>query len=105
MANQYDTVYEMVSRIPVGFVATYGQIARLINKPHGARPVGYALAALPDNKQVPWHRVVNAKGMLSKRAKAGYEDFQRILLEDEGIVFNKSGEIDLARFLWVADNR
>jgi len=105
MTNQHDTVYEMVSRIPVGFVATYGQIARLINKPHGARQVGYALAALPDSKQVPWHRVVNAKGMLSARVKAGYEDFQRILLEDEGIVFNDGGVIDLTRFLWVIDIR
>jgi len=100
MPGSYDEIYEMVSRIPVGRVATYGQIARLVNKPHGARQVGYALAALRDNNMVPWHRVVNARGEISARAKAGCEDFQRILLEDEGVEFTLDGRIDLARFTW-----
>lgn len=90
----------MVCRIPEGRVATYGQIAHLLKRPHGARQVGYALAALRDDNQVPWHRVVNARGEISSRVKAGREDFQRILLEDEGIIFNQDGRIDLARFLW-----
>lgn len=90
----------MVRRVPEGHVATYGQIARLLKQPNGARQVGYALAALRGGKQVPWHRVVNAQGEISSRAKAGREDFQRILLEDEGIVFNQHGRIDLTRFLW-----
>lgn len=90
----------MVCLVPEGHVATYGQIARLLKWPHGARQVGYALAALRDGQKVPWHRVVNARGEISSRAKAGYEDFQRILLEDEGIAFDKDGRIDLARFLW-----
>ena len=100
MASSYDAIYEMVCRIPEGHVATYGQIARLIDKPNGARQVGYALAALRDNETVPWHRVVNARGEISARAKAGYEDFQRILLEDEGIEFNLDGRINLDKFVW-----
>ena len=90
----------MICDIPEGYVATYGQIARLLKRPHGARQVGYALAALKDDKEVPWYRVVNARGEISSRTKAGYEDYQRILLEDEGVVFNPEGQIDLARFLW-----
>lgn len=100
MSSNYQVIYEMISRVPEGRVATYGQIARLVKRPYGARQVGYALAALNDNGDVPWHRVVNARGEISSRTKAGYEDFQRILLEDEGIVFNQAGQIDLAQFLW-----
>jgi methylated-DNA-protein-cysteine methyltransferase-like protein len=100
MATIYDEIYAVVCRIPEGQVATYGQIARLINRPRGARQVGYALAALSDDKQVPWHRVVNAQGCISRRADSGYEDYQRKLLEGEGITFDENGRIDLSRYLW-----
>ncbi len=90
----------MVRRIPEGRVATYGQIARLINRPRGARQIGYALAALSDDKRVPWHRVVNAQGGISRRANGDYEDYQRILLESEGITFDENGRIDLTQYLW-----
>lgn len=100
MTRLYDHIYAVVRLIPGGQVATYGQIARLINRPRGARQVGYALAALSDDKQVPWHRVVNAQGGISRRAKGGYEDYQRILLESEGVTFDKDGRIDLPRYLW-----
>ena len=98
----YDEIYKMVCGIPQGQVATYGQIARLVNRPRAARQVGYALAALPADRQVPWHRVVNAKGEISSRAHADYENYQRILLEDEGVEFGLYGRIDLARYLWAA---
>lgn len=90
----------MVRRIPEGRVATYGQIARLIKRPRGARQIGYALAALSDDKQVPWHRVVNAQGGISQRANADYEEYQRILLESEGVAFDANGRIDLSQYLW-----
>ncbi|MBL4671048.1 MAG: MGMT family protein, partial [Arenicella sp.] len=64
--------------------------------------VGYALAALPEEHEIPWHRVVNIKGEISSRSKAGYEDYQRILLEDEGIEFSPAGRIYLKQFLWDA---
>ena len=57
-------------------------------------------AALSDDKQVPWHRVVNARGGVSRRSKGGYEEYQRILLESEGIIFDESGCIDLSTYLW-----
>lgn len=98
--NLYAQVYEMVCEIPEGRVASYGQIARLIGRPRHARHVGYALAALPDEHEVPWHRVVNSKGEISSRSKAGYEDYQRILLEEEGVEFNPAGRIYMKQFVW-----
>ena len=90
----------MVDRIPPGQVATYGQIARLLGQPRGARQVGYALAALSPDSPVPWHRVVNAQGRISPRGLDGAHDLQRLLLEDEGVAFDNQGRIDLSRFGW-----
>jgi methylated-DNA-protein-cysteine methyltransferase-like protein len=99
-----DKVYDLVRRIPPGRVATYGQIAALAGFPRHARQVGYALAALREcHDVVPWHRVVNAGGRVSPRAEPGYEDYQRILLEDEGVVFDDSGRLSLSRFQWQPD--
>lgn len=100
MSGVYERIYRAVRRIPEGRVASYGQIARLIGAPSRARQVGYALAALRDADPVPWHRVVNARGEISRRADPGYADWQRILLEGEGIEFDAAGRIDLARFQW-----
>jgi methylated-DNA-protein-cysteine methyltransferase-like protein len=69
--------------------------------PGRARQVGYALAALPDSHDVPWHRIVNARGEVSPRSAAlGYEQLQRTLLEAEGISFDERGRVDLERFGW-----
>lgn len=97
----YDTYYRVVRRVPRGHVATYGTVAREAGFPGRARQVGYALAALPDGSDVPWHRIVNARGEVSPRADAlGYERLQRTLLEAEGVRFDASGRIDLDRFGW-----
>ena len=58
----YSRIYEIVNHIPQGKVATYGQIARLAGVLGHARLVGYALHSLPDELEVPWHRVINWKG-------------------------------------------
>ncbi|WP_243689406.1 MGMT family protein [Geotalea toluenoxydans] len=62
--NSYRHIYSIVSCIPKGRVATYGQIAQLAGIPGGARLVGYALSILAD-RSIPWHRVVNARGAIS----------------------------------------
>ena len=97
----HETFHRIVQCIPEGRVATYGQIAALAERPRNARQVGYALARLGDDG-VPWHRVVNARGEVSERGLDLLEsvDRQRFLLEDEGIVFNRRGRIDLSRFGW-----
>ena len=106
MAGFYDAVYAVVRAIPAGRVATYGQVARLAGRPRGARQVGYALAALetrdPRPDRVPWHRVVNACGGISMRARPGAEEVQRLLLEAEGVVFDGAGRVSLERFAWHA---
>jgi methylated-DNA-protein-cysteine methyltransferase-like protein len=96
----FDAVYAIVRRIPEGRVATYGQIARLLGLPRHARQVGYALAVLTHAEGVPWHRVVNARGEISRRADPGGDEYQRSLLEDEGVEFDIAGRISMARFQW-----
>jgi methylated-DNA-protein-cysteine methyltransferase-like protein len=96
----YQRIYAQVKRIPRGRVATYGQIARLAGLAGHARQVGYALAALPDEIRVPWHRVVNAKGEISARSESHDEIRQRSLLERENVVFDSKGRIPLRRFQW-----
>lgn len=102
MSNAYQDIYAVVSLIPYGKVATYGQVARLANRPNGARQVGYALAALRGDHDVPWHRVVNAQGKVSQRATPDYENVQQILLEDEGVEFGLHHKIDLSAYRWDA---
>ena len=93
----YERIYEEVGRIPHGLVATYGQVARRVGMPRGARQVGYAMAALgrgTPRPGVPWHRVVNAKGETS----IGEEQVRR--LEAEGVIFDDNGRIDLHVYGW-----
>ena len=87
-------------RIPRGRVATYGQIAGLARIGPHPRVVGYALHALPDGSDVPWHRVVNAAGRVSLRSSPGADSLQRALLEREGVRFDARDRIDLERFRW-----
>ncbi|MDJ0926509.1 MAG: MGMT family protein [Gammaproteobacteria bacterium] len=100
MATIYDAIYDMVRRIPSGRVATYGLIAQLVDRPRGARQVGYALGKLCQDSDVPWHRVVNAQGRISPRGLYGSDDLQRLLLESEHVEFDQDGRIDLKRYLW-----
>jgi methylated-DNA-protein-cysteine methyltransferase-like protein len=92
----------VVANIPHGRVATYAQIAALAGLVGrgAARQAGFALAALPADTALPWHRVVNAGGQISARADPDRADYQRVLLEAEGVVFGLGGKIDLVRQGW-----
>ena len=103
--SPYDDIERAIRSIPEGRVATYGQIAALAGLPGHARQVGYALSALPEGSDVPWHRVVNAQGRVSRRAAPGWDELQKILLLEEGIVFDSAGRIDLKRFRWEPEIR
>lgn len=94
----------MVNKIPEGRVSTYGQIASLVGFPKHARQVGYALSTLDNNSSIPWHRVINAKGKISPRGLNGCDDYQRLLLEEEGIAFNDNNCISLEQFQWQPDS-
>ncbi len=99
-ATGYRRIYRVVRRIPRGAVATYGQIAELVGLPRQPRQVGYALHALPRGSDVPWQRVINAKGEVSARSTPGVEGLQRAALEREGVVFDARGRVDLGRYQW-----
>jgi len=98
-------VYRIVCRIPAGQVATYGQIAAMSGMPRAARQVGWALAALGEEDDVPWHRVINAQGEISPRGGPEAVDLQRALLKSEGIEFNRRDRIDLDRYCWLPGSR
>lgn len=93
----FEQVYELVRAIPRGHVATYGQIARLLGVPRGARAVGWALRGLSrqSERSVPWHRVVGAGGRVSPRVGPG-PLVQRRRLVKEGVRFVR-GRVDLDR--------
>jgi len=99
-SRTYVRLYAVVRRIPRGRVATYGQVAALAGLPGHARQVGYALHALPRGTRLPWHRVINAKGEVSRRRRPGDELSQRMLLEREGVRFDARGRVALARLRW-----
>jgi methylated-DNA-protein-cysteine methyltransferase-like protein len=87
----------VVRRVPPGRVVTYGQVAALVGAPRAARAVGRAMRECPPG--VPWHRVVNARGAVSRRANAGGMLSQTLLLTREGVRFRR-GRIDLTRYRW-----
>lgn len=98
--SSYQRIYRVIRRIPRGRVASYGQVAQLAGLAGQARQVGYALHALPTDTRTPWQRVVNARGEISLRSDSDDNRLQRLLLEEEGVRFDRAGRIDLERFRW-----
>jgi len=96
--NFYEAVYRLMCRIPKGRVMTYGQIATILGAPRAARAVGYAMRACPEG--LPWQRVINGKGQISARTDVERPMIQKILLEDEGIVFDDTDSCALETLLW-----
>ena len=95
-ARRRAQVYALVRLIPPGRVATYGDIARLVPGVT-ARLVGTMMAGAGADADLPWHRVVNARGAVSPHAHAAR---QRSLLEREGIRFGANGRFDLRAHRW-----
>lgn len=95
----FEAFYGIVRQIPVGKVATYGQIAKLAGMPRNARIVGYAMAGCRDSR-IPCHRVVDSFG----QTKAAFDTYssgtQRALLEAEGVLFRLDGTVDMSLCQW-----
>jgi methylated-DNA-protein-cysteine methyltransferase related protein len=90
----------VVRGVPSGNLTTYGDVATVLGTPNVARHVGFALSALPHDTDVPWHRVINAKGTISFRGDDTRGDEQRQRLEAEGIPFDDRGRVPLKQFRW-----
>lgn len=95
----YEKIYTVVRQIPSGRVSTYGQVAKMVPGVT-ARMVGYAMAATPAKSDIPWQRVINAKGKISPHGAGFGSAMQHQILIEEGVIFNPVGEIDLSRFGW-----
>lgn len=99
MNNQLDKayrIYTVIAAIPYGNVISYGDVARLAGLPRGARLVGWVLKKLPEETQLPWHRVVNAQGKL-----ISHNQQQRQRLLAEGITFKSNSHVDLKLYGWI----
>jgi len=91
----FDKVYAIVARIPYGRVISYGQIARMLGNPRGARTVGWALSACPEG--LPWQRVVKADGYI---AEGEFAELRRSMLIEEGIPFLTEWRVDISVCEW-----
>jgi methylated-DNA-protein-cysteine methyltransferase-like protein len=96
-----ERVYWIVSQIPSGKVATYGQIATYAGRPRAARAVGNLLRdSLSNGARVPWQRVINASGGISSKGDLARAELQRRLLSDEGAIVSRRGHCSLREFRW-----
>ncbi|MGE9959466.1 MGMT family protein [Cloacibacillus porcorum] len=95
MDSFFDRVYRLVKKIPRGKVASYGQIAWMLDSPRAARQVGWAMRRSP--KGLPWQRVVRADGSIAVGVDGGV---CRALLEAEGVLFLPDGRVDMRACRW-----
>lgn len=97
--NTFDRIYDIIQQIPPGKVASYGQIAELVGNRRLARVVGYALHAIPDGSDIPWHRVVKKDGEVFGGAESASGKYQTELLKSEGVGF-VDGHVDMKKYQW-----
>ncbi|MBI3984819.1 MAG: MGMT family protein [Candidatus Levybacteria bacterium] len=94
--NTFESIYDIVAKIPKGKVTTYGAISKLLSI--DPRVVGFALHANKDPENIPCHRVINSKGKISAGFAFGGPDIQQQMLEKEGVEFDKGKGVDLNKF-------
>ncbi len=104
LSPTYHQIYNLVTQIPRGKVATYSQIAQLAGNPGLARVVGNALHVNPDPESIPCHRVVNAKGEPSSSFAFGGAAEQLKRLKAEGVSAD-GGRVDLREYQWQPELR
>jgi methylated-DNA-protein-cysteine methyltransferase-like protein len=96
-----ELVFEIVGQIPRGRVTTYGDIARALGDPCGARQVGWAVASPPAGCDLPFHRVVNRDGFLSGGWAFGHPEVMKQRLVAEGVLFVEEYTVDMKRCRWI----
>ncbi|MDC0132324.1 MGMT family protein [Flavobacteriaceae bacterium] len=93
-------VYGVVKQIPEGKVTTYGAIARYLGSPQSSRMVGWAMNASHSNSEVPAHRVVNRKGLLTGKHHFGAGNIMEQLLGNEGVKVEQNQIQNLEHYFW-----
>jgi methylated-DNA-protein-cysteine methyltransferase-like protein len=97
--NFFDKVYQVAKQIPFGRVTSYGAIAKYLGAARSARMVGYAMNG-SHGKDVPAHRVVNRKGLLTGKHHFDGTNLMQQLLESEGIKVVENQIQDLDKVYW-----
>jgi methylated-DNA-protein-cysteine methyltransferase-like protein len=98
--NFFERVYEVARRIPYGKVTSYGAIAKVLGSGRSARMVGWAMNAAHNLEDIPAHRVVNRKGLLTGKHHFDGTNLMQQLLESEGIVVVDNQIMDLESVFW-----
>ena len=96
----YARIWDTIARIPYGCVASYGQVAELAGYVRRPRLTAQALRQVPIDREIPWFRVINAQGRIAIAAGTAAHREQQRRLQAEGVRFNRSGRVDLARYRW-----
>jgi methylated-DNA-protein-cysteine methyltransferase-like protein len=92
-------VKQAIRSIPRGRVATYGQIAAMAGREHGARGVAWILHSSAEAAGLPWHRIIGASGRISLPRGRGFAE-QKARLLAEGVAVGPGGRVDLGRYRW-----
>lgn len=98
-----EKIIQIIKNIPKGKVLTYGFIAKLAGNPRAARQVSWTLHSSSKKYNLPWHRVINSKGIIALKSIEDRE-YQKNLLEQEGIAFTDAFKVDLKKCLWKIDS-
>ncbi|MCA0349413.1 MAG: MGMT family protein [Bacteroidetes bacterium] len=98
--NFFERVYEIARLIPEGKVTSYGAIAKVLGAARSARMVGWAMNASHNLEDVPAHRVVNRKGLLTGKHHFDGTNLMQQLLENEGIKVIDNQIIDFEKHFW-----
>lgn len=96
----FERVYEVVKQIPYGRATSYGAIARFLGTGKSARMVGWAMNAAHTLPDVPAHRVVNRKGILTGKHHFPGTRLMQQLLESEGILVQNDQIVDFETVFW-----
>ena len=97
--NFFEKCYEVARLIPHGRVTTYGAIAKYLGAARSARMVGYAMNG-SGGKDVPAHRVVNRKGLLTGKHHFEGTNLMQQLLESEGVEVIENQVQHMDKILW-----
>lgn len=98
--NFFERVYIVVRQIPYGKVTSYGAIAKVLGAARSARMVGWAMNAAHNLEDVPAHRVVNRKGLLTGKHHFDGTNLMQQLLESEGIIVVDNQILNFQTVFW-----